>query len=76
MDTEKQVVKMKGGKSTNLYLIIALAVIAYFIWTEHRAYMISALPYLLILLCPILHVFMHRNHHNNDASNISHKHHH
>jgi hypothetical protein len=75
MDTEKQVVKMKGGKSTNLYLIIALAIIAFFLWTEHRAHMISALPYLLILLCPILHVFMHRIH-NKDASDNGYKHHH
>jgi hypothetical protein len=75
MDIEKRVEKEKGGKSTNLYLIIAFAIIAYFLWTEHRAHVISALPYLLILLCPIIHVFLHRNH-NKDVSDNGQKHHH
>jgi hypothetical protein len=67
MDSEKKIDKTKNGNSTNLYLVIAFSIIAYFLWAEHRAHMISALPYLLILLCPILHLFMHRNH-NKDAS--------
>ena len=35
---------------------------AFFLWTEHRAHLMGALPYALLLLCPILHLFMHRGH--------------
>jgi hypothetical protein len=39
-----------------------LAIIAFFLWTEHRAHVPGALPYALLLLCPIIHLFMHRRH--------------
>ncbi len=34
----------------------------YFLLTEHRAHFIYALPYLILLLCPVMHFFMHRGH--------------
>jgi hypothetical protein len=42
-----------------------VAIAAFFLWTEHRAHLISGLawlPYLIILACPLMHVFMHRGH--------------
>ena len=41
---------------------VLLAVAAFFLWTEHRAHFIGALPYVLLLLCPLMHLFMHRKH--------------
>ena len=38
------------------------AVAAYFLWTEHRAHAIQALPWLLLMACPLMHVFVHRGH--------------
>ncbi len=38
------------------------AVAAYFLWTEHRAHVIAVLPWALLALCPLLHVFMHGGH--------------
>ena len=35
---------------------------AYFLLTEHLAHVIGALPYLLLLACPLMHVFMHGGH--------------
>ena len=35
---------------------------AYFLLTEHRAHTIEALPWLILLLCPLMHVFMHGGH--------------
>ena len=35
------------------------AVGAYFVMSEHRAHFIYALPFLLLLACPVMHVFMH-----------------
>jgi hypothetical protein len=39
-----------------------LAVAAFFLWAEHRAHLLGALPYVLLLLCPVIHLFMHRGH--------------
>lgn len=45
-----------------IVLIGFLLVIAYFLWTEHRAHIIPFLPFLLLALCPLMHVFMHHGH--------------
>ena len=43
---------------------LALAgVAAWFLWTEHRVHLLGALPYLVLLACPLMHVFMHHGHH-------------
>lgn len=46
--------------------IIALAgflvISAFFLFSEHRAHFLGFLPYLLLLLCPIFHLFMHGGH--------------
>ncbi|MCM2250728.1 MAG: DUF2933 domain-containing protein [Ramlibacter sp.] len=39
-----------------------LAVAAFFLWTEHRAHLLGILPYLLILACPLMHIFHHGGH--------------
>jgi len=51
---------------------LALAVVGgYFLWTEHQAHLLGALPYLILLLCPLMHIFMHRGHggHGNHDGN-------
>ena len=40
----------------------AIAIIAYYLLTEHRAHVFQFLPYLLILACPLMHFFMHGSH--------------
>ena len=34
----------------------------FFLLTEHRAHLFGALPFLFLLLCPLLHVFGHGGH--------------
>lgn len=43
-------------------LIGFLAVSAYFLWSEHKAHLMGALPYLLLLACPLMHLFHHHGH--------------
>ena len=43
-------------------LVVALAVLGFLLLSEHRAHTLGALPYLLILLCPLMHLFMHGGH--------------
>ena len=40
------------------FLIIVLVLL----WTEHLAHALGYLPYLLILACPLMHLFMHGGH--------------
>ena len=43
--------------------LVVLGVIAlYFLLTEHRAHFFFALPFLLLLACPLMHIFMHHGH--------------
>lgn len=39
-----------------------LAIALIFLWTEHRAHILGAAFWLLILACPLLHIFMHGGH--------------
>lgn len=45
-----------------LGLCFFLAVAMFFLWEEHKAHILGLLPYVLLLLCPIIHLFMHRGH--------------
>lgn len=43
--------------------LIGFSVIAaFFLWEEHRAHLLGVLPWAILLLCPILHLFLHRDH--------------
>jgi hypothetical protein len=53
-------------------LLVFGAVAAYFLLTEHRAHFFGALPFLLILACPLMHVFMHRGHGGHGGSHADH----
>ena len=50
-----------------LGLLVFGAVAAYFLLTEHRAHFFGALPFLLLLACPLMHVVMHRGHGKNGS---------
>ena len=45
-----------------LGLCFFLAATTFILWEEHQAHILGALPYVLLLLCPIVHLFMHRGH--------------
>jgi hypothetical protein len=52
----------------NILLLVLLGIVGVFLFTEHRAHVFGFLPYLLLLACPFIHMFMHRGHgkHGND----------
>lgn len=39
-----------------------LAVALFFLWEEHSAHILGVLPYAVFLLCPLIHLLMHRRH--------------
>ncbi len=49
---------------TGVGFIVIGSVAGYFLVTEHWAHVVGFLPYLLLLACPIMHMFMHGGHHH------------
>jgi len=45
-------------------LIGFLAIGGVYLWMEHRAHLLGALVFLPLLLCPLMHLFMHHGHGN------------
>lgn len=48
--------------TNGLAAIALIGSVLYFLLTEHRAHFIYGLPFLILLLCPLMHMFMHRGH--------------
>ncbi|XBY61391.1 DUF2933 domain-containing protein (plasmid) [Vreelandella sp. SM1641] len=48
---------------------LALAVMGFLLWEEHRVHLLGALPWVILLACPLMHVFMHGGHggHGSDS---------
>lgn len=53
---------------TGIATIGALAVLGFLVYTGHSAHLLGFLPYLFILACPLMHVFMHGGHHNHHSA--------
>ena len=58
-------------------LVVIGAAALYFLLTEHREHFFSALPLLILLACPLMHLFMHGGHkghggHANQGGNEGH----
>jgi len=61
-----------------LGLCLLLAIAGFFLWEEHQAHFFGLLPYALLLLCPAIHLLMHRGHRSQssnetDANGRSHR---
>jgi hypothetical protein len=44
-----------------IVLILALAGVSYYLLTAHLAHLAVALPYLILLACPLMHIFGHKH---------------
>lgn len=55
--------------------LVAVSVLGFLIYTGHSAHLLGYLPYLLILACPLMHIFMHGGHgghqHNEEEDTAS-----
>ena len=50
------------GSRYSVGLLVLGAIALYFLLTEHRAHFFFAMPILLLLACPLIHIFMHHDH--------------
>ena len=55
-------VPVRSAGRVNWFFLGFLAIAAYFLLTEHRAHVVPYLPFLLLLACPLMHLFMHHGH--------------
>tara|TARA_R110001599_G_C12277316_1_gene663099 strand:- start:22758 stop:23081 length:324 start_codon:yes stop_codon:yes gene_type:complete len=42
--------------------IFLIGAVSYFLLMEHRAHLFYFLPFMILLLCPVMHIFMHKGH--------------
>lgn len=71
MTTEPQLQSSSCWKPRTVIAFIGfVAVAAFYLWTDHRAHVLAAvpfLPYLIFLACPLMHLFMHHGHGGHDG---------
>ncbi len=48
--------------SNGIAALALIGAVIYFLLMEHRQHLFQALPFLILLLCPLMHVFMHSGH--------------
>lgn len=60
----------RSRQSNRLWIVLCafLVIAGFFLLTEHRAHLFGLLPYLLLLACPLLHLFLHGGHRSHEAA--------
>ena len=46
----------------NPLVIVCILAVGYWIYTYHLEHALGFLPYAILLLCPLMHIFMHGGH--------------
>jgi len=71
MNTLNKSLNWISGLSWTHILLIGLALTGgYILWGKYQEQLYAFLPYLVLLLCPLMHIFLHRGHGGQD----NHKH--
>lgn len=60
--------KIKAPLLTLKFWVVIMAItgFTYYLLTKHGQHFFEYLPFLILLLCPLMHFFMHGKHHHND----------
>ena len=49
-------------KPKGIIIMLFLAAVGLYLIVVHKQHVIGALPFLVILICPLMHMFMHKGH--------------
>lgn len=74
MENHEHESKSLERRSKIVWMVFA-AIAAFYLWTEHRAHLLGVLPFLLLLACPLMHMFMHGSHGHGGDGRRKHKEH-
>ena len=66
-DLHTPLFRTRGGVA----LLVFLATAGFYLATEHTAHLLGALPFLLFIACPLMHLFMHHGHHRHNHGSES-----
>jgi hypothetical protein len=50
------------GSMSGLAVTLVVAALGVYLLATHTGHVLAALPYLLLLACPLMHLFGHRHH--------------
>jgi len=50
------------GTPLGWFITLGLAALGIYLFATHTGHILAALPYLLLLACPLMHLFMHGGH--------------
>ena len=50
------------GPPLGWVVTLALAALGVYLFATHTGHILAALPYLMLLACPLMHLFMHGGH--------------
>ena len=56
-------------RRANAVLVGFMIAGGFYLALEHRAHLLGVLPYLILLACPLMHLFMHRGHGHGSGGN-------
>ena len=57
----------------NPIVLVCVVAVGYWVYTYHLEHALGLLPYAILLLCPLMHIFMHGGHgHGGHGSHHSH----
>ncbi len=58
MNHNHDYVDKRNRSLSKWYIWAVVAILLFYLIAEHRAHLYGALPYILLLLCPLMHLFM------------------
>lgn len=53
--------------NNGIVALIFIAGVSYFLLMEHRQHLFQWLPFIILALCPLMHIFMHGGHGGHDS---------
>lgn len=60
--------------SKSIPALVLIGAASYFLLIEHREHLFQWLPFLIIALCPLMHIFMHGGHGSHGDGHQTHAH--
>lgn len=61
------------GSPSGLITLFCIGAVVVYLLTEHTAHVYGVLPYLVLLACPLMHLFMHHDHGGHSEKESCHK---